>query len=298
MSPSKREREYERRRYEKWANRRAQQAERQRRFRVVAAATSAVVVVLVATVALILVQGSGDHGPSVAASPTGPTTGTAGAGAAAVAGCSPAPTSTPSPGSWSTPPPASTAQRRSWTLTLTTTCGTVVADLDGAAAPQAVSSTIFLARHNFYAGTPCHRLTTSGIYVLQCGDPTGSGTGGPGYSYGPVENAPADSVYPAGTIAMARQSGQASSMGSQFFLVYRDSTIPADSAGGYTVIGHITSGLDVVKRIAAAGVAGGATDGAPSAPVSILGATVEPAPAGTSSPSTATSAPSASPAKP
>ncbi len=83
--------------------------------------------------------------------------------------------------------------------------------------------------------------------------PGGTGGGGPGYSWGPIENAPTDDVYPAGTIAMARVGNDGASMGSQFFLVYEDSTIPSDSAGGYTVFGHITSGLDVVTTIADAG---------------------------------------------
>ena len=71
------------------------------------------------------------------------------------------------------------------------------------------SSTISLVQSGFYDGVTCHRLTNGGFYVLQCGDPTGDGTGGPGYSYGPIENAPADDVYPAGTIAMARAGGNA-----------------------------------------------------------------------------------------
>ena len=116
-----------------------------------------------------------------------------------------------------------------------------------------MASTVFLSRQGFYDSTPCHRLTTEGIYVLQCGDPTGTGTGGPGYSYGPVENAPTDNVYPAGTVAMARQGGNGNSMGSQFFLVYKDSTIPSDAAGGYTVLGKITDGLDILEKIAAGG---------------------------------------------
>jgi len=107
--------------------------------------------------------------------------------------------------------------------------------------------------------------------VLQCGDPTGTGTGDPGYSYGPVENAPADDVYPAGTIAMARRGGDGESMGSQFFIVYADSTIPSDAAGGYTVLGTVSSGLDAVQAVADAGVEGGAGDGSPASPVIIEG---------------------------
>jgi peptidyl-prolyl cis-trans isomerase B (cyclophilin B) len=182
----------------------------------------------------------------------------------------------PSPSSWPTPPPPADAKGKTFALTLKTTCGAITLTLDGSRAPQAVASTIFLAQKGFYDGTPCHRLTTQGIFVLQCGDPTGTGSGGPGYSYGPVENAPADNVYPAGTVAMARQGGNGSSMGSQFFLVYQDSTIPSDAAGGYTVMGSVTGGLDVLKTIADGGVAGGGGDGAPTRAVSIESTTVAP----------------------
>lgn len=111
--------------------------------------------------------------------------------------------------------------------------------LDKAAAPKAVDNFVTLAQKGFFDGISCHRLTTEGIYVLQCGDPKGDGTGGPGYSWGPIENAPTDNVYKTGVLAMARQGGNAQSMGSQFFIVYADSTIPADAAGGYTVFGTI-----------------------------------------------------------
>jgi peptidyl-prolyl cis-trans isomerase B (cyclophilin B) len=148
----------------------------------------------------------------------------------------------------------------------------VTIELDGKKAPQAVSSMVFLAKAGYFDGTKCHRLVTSGIYVLQCGDPTGTGTGGPGYSYGPVENAPKNDLYKAGTVAMARQGGNAESMGSQFFLVYKDSTIPSDAAGGYTVLGDITKGLDVVEKVAAGGAAPADATGntPPIRPVSIV----------------------------
>jgi peptidyl-prolyl cis-trans isomerase B (cyclophilin B) len=146
--------------------------------------------------------------------------------------------------------------------------------LDGAKAPQATASAIFLARQKFWAGTPCHRVTTQGIFVLQCGDPTGSGSGGPGYSFGPVENAPKDGVYPAGTVAMARASSPDSN-GSQFFIVYKQTSLPTDG-GGYTVFGKVTSGLDVVQKVAAGG-AQPAGDGQPVRRVSIVSATVTPA---------------------
>ena len=167
-------------------------------------------------------------------------------------------------------PNASLAQNRVWTGTITINDIPLGVSLNGVAAPQAVASTISLAMSGFYNGTTCHRLTTAGIWVLQCGDPNGDGSGGPGYSYGPVENAPVDNIYPAGTLAMARQSGNDSSMGSQFFIVYKDSPIPADTAGGYTVIGQITSGLDALNAaVLAQGTTDGSADGSPLVPATI-----------------------------
>ncbi len=167
-------------------------------------------------------------------------------------------------------PSADLAEDRSWTGTLTLNGIPLGVELDGAAAPQAVSSEISLAQQGFYDGVSCHRLTTSGLFVLQCGDPSGDGTGGPGYSYGPVENAPADGLYRAGTIAMARQSGNGYSQGSQFFIVYEDTTLPSDAAGGYTVLGTVTSGLDQLRSaVIDAGTADGSGDGAPAVPVTI-----------------------------
>ena len=167
------------------------------------------------------------------------------------------------------------AEDRTWTVTLQACSGDTTADivleLDGAAAPQAVASFVTLAQGGYFDGTGCHRLTTQGIFVLQCGDPTFTGSGSPGYSFGPIENAPEDDLYPAGTVAMARRGDDANSMGSQFFLVYEESTIPSDTAGGYTVFGTITSGLDFVQAVADAGVAEGAPDGPPATPVTIEG---------------------------
>jgi peptidyl-prolyl cis-trans isomerase B (cyclophilin B) len=269
VSPTSREREYARRRYEKWQTKQAaryQRRRQQRRYAVLAAAAAATIVVIVVVAMLTL------HGGSSA------TTATPSTAASATAGDNPCPkpaASTSQSGkSWSKTPAASLAQGKSWTWTIETSCGPILATLDGAKAPQAVASTIFLSQQGFYNSTPCHRLTTEGIYVLQCGDPTGKGTGGPGYSYGPVENAPKNNVYAAGTIAMARQSGKGTSMGSQFFLVYKDSTIPSDTAGGYTVIGKITGGLGTLEKVAAGGADGGTGDGAPTRAVSILSAAV------------------------
>ncbi len=167
-------------------------------------------------------------------------------------------------------PDKSLAQDKTWNATLGIDGVALTVELDGAQAPQAVSSTISLAQQGFYNSLTCHRLTTDGIFVLQCGDPNGDGSGGPGYSYGPIENAPVDNLYPAGTIAMARQGNNAASQGSQFFIVYKDSMIPSDTAGGYTVIGHITGGLpELESTVISQGVADESTDGHPVAPAVI-----------------------------
>ncbi len=160
---------------------------------------------------------------------------------------------------------------RQYTATVTTNCGDIVIDLDAEAAPQAVASFIQLAEQNYWVDGPCHRLTTQDtLQVLQCGDPTGTGQGTPGYGFA-VENAPEDGRYPRGTVAMARTSDPQEGNGGQFFIVYGDSELP--DPDGYTVFGTVTSGLDIVDREAAAGVAPGgssADDGPPAAPISIL----------------------------
>lgn len=161
-------------------------------------------------------------------------------------------------------PDPAIAENRQWTGTMQVGGKKLEISLDGAAAPQAVANFISLANKNFFQDVSCHRITTAGIFVLQCGDPNGDGTGGPGYNWGPIENAPADNIYKTGVLAMARVGNDAGSMGSQFFIVYADSPIPADSVGGYTVFGKITSGLETVNKIASAGVSGGGSDGKPS----------------------------------
>ena len=243
MAPNKREREYARRRYEHYQQHLAETRAKRHRQRTVAGAILGVLV-LVLGVSLAVSLTGGNDTASPAASPSASPT-------------------------YTLPDPA-TAEARTWTGTIATNVGDIGIELDGAKAPQAVASFVSLAKQGFFDNTTCHRLAT-GIKVLQCGDPTATGTGGPGYTFGPVENAPADGVYPAGTIAMARQSANGSSMGSQFFLVYEDTTIPADSAGGYTVFGRMTSGLDVVTAVADAGVQGGGTDGPPATGVTIQG---------------------------
>jgi peptidyl-prolyl cis-trans isomerase B (cyclophilin B) len=164
-------------------------------------------------------------------------------------------------------PSADLAAARIWEGALNLNDEAISLELDGVNAPQAVANFISLAQSGYYENVTCHRLTTAGIFVLQCGDPDGTGGGGPGYSFGPIENAPSDDLYLEGTLAMARVGQDGNSMGSQFFIVYGDSSIPSDSVGGYTVFGKLTGGLDSVKAIAALGTLDGSSDASPLEPV-------------------------------
>ncbi|MDQ3528260.1 MAG: peptidylprolyl isomerase [Actinomycetota bacterium] len=163
------------------------------------------------------------------------------------------------------------ASADSLTATVQTSCGNIEIELDGRAAPVTVASFEFLSAEGFWEDSPCHRLTTEGIHVLQCGDPTGTGRGGPGYTFG-TENEPPDGQYPRGTLAMARTQDPDSN-GGQFFIVHQDSEIPVE-LGGYTIFGRVTGGMDIIDRIAAQGVDGGGADGMPAQPISILGVEV------------------------
>ena len=156
------------------------------------------------------------------------------------------------------------------TFTLNTNCGQIVFKAFGKKAPLTVIAMTSLAKNGFFDRTLCHRLTTSQIFVLQCGDPTASGSGGPPFSYRD-ENLPTVTTndYPAGTIAMANSGPNTN--GSQFFIVYKDTTLPPS----YSVWGLVTKGLDIVKRVAAAGVVGGGTDGTPKQTVAIDTVTVK-----------------------
>ncbi|MEU0496520.1 peptidylprolyl isomerase [Mycobacterium sp. NPDC006124] len=159
--------------------------------------------------------------------------------------------------------------------TITTNAGAIGLELDNGKSPCTVNSFVSLAQQGFYDGTSCHRLTTSSDSgLLQCGDPSGDGNGGPGYRFpneyptnqyrlaDPGLQSPV--VYPRGTLAMAN-SGPGTN-GSQFFVVYRDSDLPPT----YTVFGSVDeTGLTVVDRIAAGGVKDGGEDGTPASPVTI-----------------------------
>jgi peptidyl-prolyl cis-trans isomerase B (cyclophilin B) len=161
-------------------------------------------------------------------------------------------------------PNAGITESNKATISFTTNQGEIVIETTPSLAPLTVNAIAALAQKNYFDNTICHRLTTEGIFVLQCGDPTGTGTGGPGFNI-PDENLPeaVENNYPAGTVAMAN-AGPGTS-GSQFFLVYQDTTLGPD----YTIWGSITSGLDILQTIASAGVVDGGADGAPATGVTI-----------------------------
>ena len=138
-----------------------------------------------------------------------------------------------------------TQAARAYTATLYTTQGNIAFRALTSQAPCTTYSFRFLAARAYYDLTHCHRLTTQGIYVLQCGDPTGTGSGGPGYSFND-ENL-AGATYPAGTVAMANAGPNTN--GSQFFITWKDTTLAPD----YTPFGVVTGGMSVLAKIAAAG---------------------------------------------
>ncbi len=152
--------------------------------------------------------------------------------------------------------------------TLKLNVGDVPLELDRSEAPCAVESFLSLASQNYFSDTTCHRLTTaSTLKVLQCGDPTGTGTGGPGYSFADELNPKA--TYTKGALAMANSGPDTN--GSQFFLVYGDSQLPPN----YTMFGRISDpGLSVLDAIAAKGTIGGGQDGKPKEAVTITSVTI------------------------
>ncbi len=154
---------------------------------------------------------------------------------------------------------------------------TLEVSLDASLAPQAVSSILADTLTGYYVGKSCHRLVTSETaQLLQCGSLDGTGASDPEYSYGPIENAPADNVYPAGTIAIARTGDNAYGNGRQFFIVTKDTILPADTAGGYSVVGRVTAGLEtLIADVMDAGTIDGSPDAGPLVATTITSFTIQ-----------------------
>jgi len=155
-------------------------------------------------------------------------------------------------------------------VTMDTSAGELTATLDADRTPCTVNNFVSLAEQDWFADTECHRLVTAGIYVLQCGDPTATGTGGPGYTI--PDEVDGTETYGPGTLAMAKTQ-MPDSGGSQFFIVYDDSPLPPQ----YTVFGQVDEdGVSAVADVAADGSdeRNGPGDGYPSTPVEISGVSV------------------------
>jgi peptidyl-prolyl cis-trans isomerase B (cyclophilin B) len=171
------------------------------------------------------------------------------------------------------PPPETPDVQGKVHVTMKTSIGTLDATLDADKAPCTVNSFVSLARQGFFDKTPCHRLTTAqtGIFVLQCGDPSGTGTGGPGYTI--PDELSGTETYGPGTLAMAN-TGQPDSGGSQFFIVYRDTPLPPK----YTVFGQLApAGVKAVQKVAKQGTddAFGQGDGHPKVSVNLESVTAD-----------------------
>ena len=173
-----------------------------------------------------------------------------------------------SPQQWSSPPPLTIDPTRSYTATLQTTAGDIVIELLPGDAPNTVNNFVFLARQGFYEGTPFHRVIRG--FMIQTGDPTGTGTGGPGYRF---DDEPVSRAYEPGIVAMANAGPNTN--GSQFFIVHGEGGRGLPPS--YTIFGRVTSGMDVVDRIASAPVSTSPRGerSVPAEPVQIQRVTVE-----------------------
>ena len=273
MSPNARDRARDKRRYEKRQTVLDMREVENRRNRQVLGVVLAMVIVIGGLVGLSLALNK-DTGTNTATPGASQSAATPGGQSSApvknvVAGCV-TPPPVPADKRTGTLPDKKTAAGKTYVATVTTNCGVITMELDGVKAPQTVASFLGLAKSGYWADSPCHRLTTAteGIFVLQCGDPTGTGTGSPGYGFG-VENAPADFAFPPGTLAMARGQDPKTN-GGQFFIVYKQTELKDPI--GYSIFGRITSGMDIVNKIAAAGAnpADASSNTAPVQPISIL----------------------------
>lgn len=259
VSSDQRRRQLAREKFERQQQRREEARRRTRRLTAIIASAVAVVAVI-GVGSYVFLDDDGSKGSADAAA-------------------SASPSASPSASESSAPEPEMAIDKKArYTMALDTSQGDIAIEMDAAKTPHTTNSFKALADKKYFDGTKCHRLTTEGIFVLQCGDPKGDGTGGPGYTI-PDENltslgkAGDDGAvtYAAGTVAMAN-TGQPGTGGSQFFLVYKDTKLPPS----YTPFGTMDeAGLKAVQKVAEAGVADGAGDGAPKKTVTVEKVTVD-----------------------
>lgn len=248
VSKDQRRRQLAREKYERQQQRRSASQRKAKRRNVIIASVAAVALAAGAVVYVSAGLAGGSDQEDRAAAPTP---------SKAPDPCERPAKGSPSKKTWAKEPAMSLDTSASYSAKLATTCGTIGLKLDAGKAPHTVNSFAFLAGQGYFDHSKCHRLMDEGIFILQCGDPKGTGTGTPGYTI-PDENLKdprlKGGVYPAGTVAMANRYDGASektrdSGGSQFFLVYQDSKLPPN----YTPFGTVTGGMDVLRKIAKAG---------------------------------------------
>lgn len=288
MPTNKQRREAARRHLERQLQRRQETDVKRKRRNTIITVICSVLVVLVVVAVLIAIIDDNKKSSSAAAGSTSsaaatdtgtaPDTATASTSAAPMpqtagpCGYTQAGPTTKNVGFPPDPKPTPTGNR---TVIFTTNKGPVTLTLDGAMAPCTVQSIAYLVGKGLYNNTSCFRLVTAGIYVLQCGDPANTGSGGPGYEI-KDENLDKVDYSVVGTVAMAN-AGPGTD-GSQFFIIYKDSS--ASLGKSYTEIGHITAGMDLIQAVAAGGETdsdpSNPGDGKPKLPLTILKATVTP----------------------
>ena len=264
----------------KLAARRQAERRRKRRQRVLAIAVAFIVAVAGLAVGAKLVffgkkaKAAAKPTPTHSLSPTPSASPSPSATAVACAGTVPAAASQ-TKATYAKAPPMTIDTKKTYTVTMETSCGTIKIAFDPKQAPNTVNSMVFLIQHHFYDGLIFHRIAQG--FVIQGGDPKGDGTGGPGYST--VDAPGSNAQYPIGTVAMAKSGSEPNgTAGSQFFIVTAASAQSALAPGGtgqYAIVGHVTSGLDVVNKIAAIPIQGGGSDGAPAQTVYMTKVTVK-----------------------
>ena len=290
MSTNEQRRQAAKRKLERQLARRAERAKRRRAFAVLGGASAVVLVIGLVVLITMLSGDDGDAGPGATPGASGAPSEESAASPSSEVAVTPAraappvrpqplppvvdcqyPVSAQAAVKPVNPPPAgATPTTGTVRVNLQTSAGAIPLTLDRSLAPCAVTNFVSLTEQGYFNDTPCHRLTTGeGLQVLQCGDPSGTGTGGPGYRFA-NETWP-ELTYGRGHLAMANAGPDTN--GSQFFLVYGDAQLPPD----YTVFGTFSDeGLQVLDRVARAGAQGGTPDGPPATPVTITTATITP----------------------
>ena len=249
MPGSNRQRDLAKRRAERQAVRRREAAARRRKQRLIIGGSGLGVLALLLAVFFAINRSDNDKPEPVdAAAPTASEE--APSRAPKTVACSAIAPAAAAPQTFAAAPPMTIDPAKKYAATVKTSCGEFVIDLLADKAPTTVNSFNFLASKKYFDGTRCHRILTGDDSVLQCGDPTATGSGDPGYKFND-ENLPTGEggtyVYPPGTVAMANSG--ADTNGSQFFLVIKDSPFPPN----YTVFGKVTKGLDVLDKLLAVG---------------------------------------------